>query len=537
MSIEDCKLQIEKCKLQIDGSASENTSGRIVDARTWSLALNTLLLCGATCALSLPLGSALAWLLVRTDLPGRRMGMLLLGLMLFVPLYLQAAAWNAGFGMQGWFTSAVALPAWLQQWTLLERWTAAIWIHAVAAVPWVALIVGLGLRMVEPELEEQALLDGSPRQVFFRVTLRSALPAVGVAALWVAVVTAGEATVTELFQVRTYAEVLFTRLGPMRMSPGEAVLGMGPGLALSAGLVVAVLLVCARLLPRRRPISLRRRWVFRLGLWRVPLGLAVGLVLLLLVGVPLVNLCYKAGVVITRTDTGWVWTWSVGNCGRMVAGCLVDHRRAFGWSLAIGGLAATAAAVAAIALAWPARRGGRRAVPALVVTAVFLALPGPVVGLGIIWLFNFPNSRRLFWLYDQPIPAPWMALTLRAVPLATLIMWHALRSVPADLLQSAGIDGAGPLRRLWSVALRCRLSAVALAWIVALAVALGDLGASFLVVPPGVEILSMLIREKVHSGQEFEVAGICLALVLLFAAVAGLAAWLAGRWGRGVTTG
>ena len=504
-----------------------------MDPRTWSLALNTLLLCGATCAVSLPLGSVLAWLLVRTDLPGRRAGMVLLGLMLFVPLYLQAAAWHAGFGVQGWCRTAVGAPQWLQQWTLLEGWRAAIWVHAMAAVPWVALIVGLGLALVEPELEQQALLDSSPRQVFFHVTLRSALPAVGVAVVWVAMATAGEAAVAELFQVRTYAEELFTRLGPMRMSPQEAVLGMGPGLAITAAVVVAVLLVCARLLPGRRPISLRRRWIFRLGPWRAPLGVAVALVLLLMVGVPLVNLCYKAGIVITRTDAGVQWNWSLRNCGQMVAGCLVDYRRELGWSLGIGALAATAAVIAAIALAWPARRGGPRALPALGVTAVGLALPAPVVGLGIIWLFNFSGSRLLLMLYDQPIPAPWMALTLRALPLATLIIWQALRSVPPELLDSAAADGAGPLRRLCCVALRCRLSAVALAWVVALAVALGDLGASFLVVPPGVETLSIRIRGLLHAGQEFEMAGICLTVVLLFAAVAGLSIWLAGRWGRG----
>ena len=133
-------------------------------------------------AVSLPLGTALAWLLVRTDLPGRRMALLVLGLLPFVPLYLQAAAWQAGFGPQGWCTLASSGPAWLQ------GWPGAIWIHAMAAVPWVVLIVGAGLRLVEAELEEQALLDGSPRQVFFRVTLRGALPAVGVAALWTAIV-------------------------------------------------------------------------------------------------------------------------------------------------------------------------------------------------------------------------------------------------------------------------------------------------------------------------------------------------------------
>jgi iron(III) transport system permease protein len=517
-----------------------------VDGRTWSLVLNTVLLSGATCAISLPLGAILAWLLVRTDLPGRRTAALLLGLMLFVPLYLQAAAWHAGFGVQGWFTQAVSVPAWLEKWTLLEGWRAAIWVHSTAAVPWVALIVGLGLGLVEPELEEQALLDGSPRQVFFRVTLRSAVPALGVAALWVGIITAGEMTVTDLFQVRTYAEELFTRLGPMRMPPEEAVLGMGPGLAISAGLVLAVLLVCAKLLPCRRPISFRRRWVFRLGHWRVPLGLAVGLVLLLLVGVPLINLCYKAGVAITRTGSAWTWNWSVRECARRVAACLVDYRREFGWSLGIGVLAASGAVIAAIALAWPAlpiggassmsgrSARGLRSAPALVVTAVCLALPAPVIGLGIIWLFNFPNSRLLFWLYDQPIPGPWMALTLRALPLAALIVWHALRTVPGETLEMAAADGAGSLRQLWSVALPCRFSAVALAWVVALAVALGDLGASFLVMPPGVDTLALRVSGLLHDGQEFEVAGLCLALILVFAVAAGLAAWLADRWGRSV---
>jgi iron(III) transport system permease protein len=59
-----------------------------VDERTFQLLLNTLLLAGATCAISVPLGTVLAWLLTRTDLLGRRLWLALLGLMLFVPLYL-----------------------------------------------------------------------------------------------------------------------------------------------------------------------------------------------------------------------------------------------------------------------------------------------------------------------------------------------------------------------------------------------------------------------------------------------------------------
>ncbi len=500
-----------------------------MDTRTSTLVLNTLLLCGGTCAISLPLGTVLAWLLGRTDLPGRRAAMAVVGLMLFVPLYLQAAAWQAGFGPLGWYTLAFGTPAWI------DGFGGAIWVHAMAALPWVVLIVGVGLRLIEPELEEQALLDGSPRQVFWYVTLRGALPAVGVAALWVVIVAAGEMTVTDLFVVRTYAEELYTRFAEGRQ-PGEAPLAVLPGATLTACLVLAGLLLCAKLAPRDRPITLRSRWVFPLGRWRVPMAILVAAVLLLLIGVPLSNLCYKAGVLVTQVDAELVRSWSPTKCLAIVAASPWEYRREFGWSLLIGGLAATAAVVVATALAWFARGGRLRAAPALLVAAICLALPAPLIGLGLIRLLNRPEVPGLVFLYDRSILAPWLALVVRCLPPATLILWHAMRTVPREMLDAAAVDGAGCLRQLVWIALPCRVAAVVLAWVVAFAVALGDLGAVILVAPPGVRTLSMHIFDLLHSSVEDRVAGISLALVVLFAAAAGIAAWLVNRWGRQPTT-
>ena len=70
-----------------------------------------------------------------------------------------------------------------------------------------------------------------------------------------------------------------------------------------------------------------------------------------------------------------------------------------------------------------------------------------------------------------------------------------------------------------------RWPAVGLAFLVSLAVALGDLAASILVVPPGVQTLSIHIFGLLHYGVEDQVAGICLALLALFAVVA------AAGWG------
>jgi iron(III) transport system permease protein len=496
-----------------------------VDARTASLLRNTLLLCAATCGISLPAGALLAWLVVRTDLPGRRACVLLFAVMLFVPLYLQTAAWQSGFGLQGWFTLSGGGPV------LLEGWRGAIWVHAMAALPWVVLIVGAGLWLVEPELEEQALLDGSPRQVLFRVTLPAAFGAIVVAALWVTIMAAGEMSVTDLFGVRTYAEEVYTReaVGPQ---PGDPPLGFLPGALLTVWLVVAGLGLTEMLTPRNRPIPLRRRVVFRLRRWRIPAALLIAVALLFVVGVPLASLCYKAGILVTQTETGRERVWSIAKCLQMVVESPWRYRREVGWSFLLGTLTATTCVILATGLGWIARRGGLRALGVLVATAVCLAVPGPIVGLGVIRLLNRPEVPLLVNLYDQPIPGPWLALCIRSLPPATFIMWHALRSVPREVLDAAAVDGAGSLAQLWRIALPCRLWALGLAWVASLAVALGDLAASILAAPPGVSTLSIQISILLHYGVEERVAGICLAQVVFFTAIAACAAWLAGRWQR-----
>jgi iron(III) transport system permease protein len=168
----------------------------------------------------------------------------------------------------------------------------------------------------------------------------------------------------------------------------------------------------------------------------------------------------------------------------------------------------------------------------MLLIAVLLAVPGPILGIAIIRLLNQPQVPVLIWLYDHSIFAPWLAMYLRCLPIATLIMWHTLQTVPQELLESAMIDGAGPFTRLWRIALLMRRSAAAVAWLAALAVSLGDLAACILVVPPGVNTLSIRIFGLLHYGVEDQVAGICLAMLLIFAALAGAIFYLITRINR-----
>ena len=105
----------------------------------------------------------------------------------------------------------------------LAGWRAAIWVHGLAAVPWVVLIVGAGLRAVEAEIEEDAATCASPLKVLWHVSIRRAAPAIAVAAVWIATIVMTEISVTDFFQVRTFAEEVYTQaaLGTFDSKPGR----------------------------------------------------------------------------------------------------------------------------------------------------------------------------------------------------------------------------------------------------------------------------------------------------------------------------
>jgi iron(III) transport system permease protein len=508
----------------------------MLDSRTLSLLLNTLYLAAATCAVSVPLGVVLAGLLWRTDFPGRNFWRAVLTAMLFVPLYLQAAAWQAGFGLQGWWTAITQWPP------PVDGWRGAIWIHAMAALPWVVLIVGLGLRRSERELEEAALLDASPRQVFFRVTLKNALPAVGAAVLWVAVTTAGEMTVTDFFAIRTYAEELYTQIA-IGQEPGVPPPSVWLGIVLTVILILAGVKFLRFFVPRERPLGVAHPLIFPLGRWRWPAVCFVGLFFLVFMGIPLGNLIYQAGTKGVLTDAGPERYFSISKCFEMIFRARLEFSREIGWSMLMGSIAATFAVAVGTFLAWwgkipsplplgegPGVRADARTwrklfnyrFAILLGIAVLFSIPGPLIGFGVIRLLNQPAIPRLCWLYDHTILAPTLAMTLKSLPAATLVMWYAMQSIPREVLESAAVDGAGSWTQLFRIALPMRWSAAAAAWLIALAVSLGDLAAGILVVPPGVSTLSISIFGLLHYGVEDRVAGVCLGLIVLYAVLAAM---------------
>lgn len=490
------------------------------EAGSWSLLRNTMLLSAGSCAVSLPLGTALAIILMRTDVPWRRGLLLLVIALLFVPLYLVAAAWDAGFGQLGWYSleqGGSGVP-WL------SGWRGAIWVHGLAAVPWVALLLSASAGHVERSLEEEALLCGTPGQVLWHVTLRRMAPAVVVAALWVLLGTAGEMTVADLYRVRTFAEVLYTGFA-LGDDLAQSYLRVLPSTVAVAVLVVAGFAVAASVRPQGRT-ALRPAPLFRLGAWRWLMLAFLLLTILLIVGIPLGSLVYKAGLTVQQIGAQRVRVWSVAALAANLLGVPGRYGEEFAWTAVLAAATATISLALGLPLAWLARRGGWRSVPAVAVAALGLSVPSPLVGLLLIQLLNRPFPPGLVWLYDQTLFAPIAATLARVLPIAVLLAWYVLRTVGQDVLDAAACDGAGPGRRFWSLALPARLVPLTAVWLVAFAVAAGDLACSILVVPAGVTTVPIRVFGLLHAGVDDQVASICLVMLAGVLATGGLAVHL-----------
>ena len=491
---------------------------RVGDPRLISLAYNSLLLAAGTCAVALPLGSALAVLLTRTNIPGRKLAAWVIAALIVLPLYIQYSGWDAGFGARGWITAAFGHP---MAEPLLNGWRGAIFVHAMAATAWATLIVSLGLRSVEPGLEQEALQDSSPLVVIVRVTLPRCSQWLAVAALWIAVTTTAEMQITDMYQIRTYAEEVYLgfNLGDELLEASYSGLGQ---IALVGGLVAAALATVASLSPRRDQADDRTRSLFALGPYRLPATCLVWGLLLALLGFPLGNLVAQAGMSVITTSSGVEQHWSLWKAAGLLPAAVVEYRAEIGWSLLMASTAATVAVVIGAPLAWWARRSSVASLVLIILASFALAVPGPLVGSGIIELFNEPPLPFLRTIYNNSIAAPVLAMTIRAIPLVLLLLWRAMHSVAQESLESASLEGASAGERMWRMGLASQWPAVAAAWLLGVALGMGELAGTILTTPPGVQTVAIRIFGLAHAGVDDQLAALCLVCELIFLLLAGL---------------
>lgn len=476
-------------------------------------------------ALSLPVGTLLGIAIGKVAFRGRKAFTCLMVSLLFVPLYVQAAAWHAMFGYGGWLQQSFAVDS---NW--FKGLPAATVIHAAAAVPWVALLCAASLATAVRSLEEQTLLDADARQVLSRVSLPHAAGGILAAVAWVALTCSTEICVTDLFQVRTFAEEIFTQA-----SLGTVSLEEESSSDLLVGISMIVLMAVAAsvwLAPWGLRVakfaSVERSWRWK-PRQRWPVSLLTWLLGGSVIAVPFISLAWKAGHATDPASGKLELTWSLGHTVAILLSSLVEFRREIGWSLLMGICASLSCVILAILAYWIARGRPILLGGLLALVVVLLAVPAPLWGMWTIRFLNQPDDSilsPLSVLYDRTILGCVIVQTLRALPIAVAMIATQFSSIPTELVDAARSEGAGWWSQLWKVAVPMRLPSLVVTLLVCLSIAVAEISATFLVLPPGVTPLSRQIFGLLHYGADDRVAAISLGLFVVIVAATSTAMWM-----------
>ncbi len=477
-----------------------NVADVLWSRRTWEPLRRSLWLGFLVSMSSVIVGTALAWLTIRTDLPGRRAWRILAPLPLVFPSFVGATALLAGFA-NGGLVSELLSPVGIDTLPDMRGLRGAWLVLTLFTYPYVYLPVAARLGSLSPTLEESArLLGRSPAAVFRTVVFPQISGAVWAGGLLVflytisdfgAVALLGYDTLTE----QIYADKLFDQSRSM-------------GLALLLGVVALVVVFAERRLDQRRrrveAVRSRQALVVPLGRWRWPALVGAALFLGNALLGPVAVLAFWA----VRGLTAEVD--SVG-LGTDVSGLLSPM-----WHTAQAGLITAAVAIAVVLpIAWLTARYRSRIgglTNAMVVGG--FALPGVVIALSVaFWAIDAPIIERWY----QTLPLLIVAYVLHFGAQATRSAHVAVSAVPERLGDAAASLGARRTRRFFSIELPLMTPGLLAGAGLVMLSTMKELPATLLLAPIGFDTLATDIWAAGEEGALAQGALASLVLVALSA--------------------
>jgi iron(III) transport system permease protein len=488
-----------------------------------SVAWTTAVFAVGSTAVGLTLGGALAFALVRTDLPARRVLFVLAVAPLVLPGVLQTIAWIflAAPG-SGLLSSVPGMPS-------AFGLGGMVLVEGLRLVPIALLLVAAALRSGDPALEEAARVAGASRgAVLRRVTIPLLRPALAAAALLLVLRSIGSFEVPALLGMPERTWVFTSRvwlaLGSSGNAQSDAAAASVPLLGLT--LLGTLVLAAALRRPRAREAvtgRAHRHPPLPLGRWRLPALGAVLAYLAVAVALPVGALVWMSTQpFLARPSADAFGRASLDAYGRLFRDDVTTG--ALRNSVLYAALAALVATALATVVAWTALRARTRARHALDSLAFLpIAVPGLVLGVGLLQLF----LRAPAALYATGT-ALVLGYVARYLPYATRFAGAGFARLGRDLEDAARVGGARWWPTLRRVTVPLAAAAVGAAWLAAFTVAFTDVSLSLVLTSPGNEVVGVRIWSLYESGRWDELAALGVVTVGAVAAL-GLVTVALGR--------
>ena len=476
---------------------------------------NTLILAFWVGLASLAIGAPMAWLVARTDLPGRRLMQHLIMASFVTPPFLGAVAWvmlagpNAGALNRLYRSLTGSEDPLFNVFTM----TGLVFVVAIYTFPYVFIMVVNTLELIASDLEEAASMLGAPRlQVALTVTLPMVAPALlggFILAVLQAIALFGSPAILAL---PAGFHTITTQLWALFQYPPKVEVAA----AFSMPLLLATALLLAlqkRLLGRRGYAAVGGKGAARrripLGRWRYPaLAGCLGVIACAIV-LPYGILAKAAFSAAWAQPLTWQ-NFTLGNFAFTFG--YSSTQSAIVNTLELGVMTACAGAVLAALLAFLALAP--------------VVIPGVVLAVGLFIAYTRPPLLLYGSLWIL-----FVAYLTKEMPVGFQQSDATFRGIHPELEEAGRILGAGRLRVLREITAPLARSGIIAAWCFIFIGVIRELSASILLFTPNTKVISVLIFDLKEEGQLGAVA--VLGLFMLAATFATVAV-MQGLLGRDV---
>jgi len=426
------------------------------------------------------------------------------------PLILHAAAWEATAGKFGWWTmtqTGVRTDAG-GVYGYFSGLLACGWIHGSFGAAIVALATWHGARQTPSAVVEQSRLDFGPITRWWKVRLPIAAPWLVGSLLGTATLAATEMTVVDLYGFETIADE-FYRYYAVDPSLLQILWTCAFPLALAGVMLMWLFVSRRRLLELEsnvHPVQVETDTpppAILFGCF-----LVVSLIAALVALVPITGLFIKAGHQVTIEQGSVRAVWSAAACWEHIAAAPKLFFAEYQWTALIGVVTAALSTL----IAWPLAMLGRsyrkleRGIDFS--TVLVFTIPGPVVGMAVVHLFQMPVPGFRF-LYGQTIGPTVIALLVRALPVAYWVLRSGYRGIHQRVLDQSRLDLSW-FRRVWFIDRPLLGRHLVLAFLASGLVASGDVPATLPVIPAGVTTVGTRLFELLHSGARYQEASLAI---------------------------
>ena len=408
-------------------------------------------------------------------------------LLIVVPPYVHALAWISAISGINSLLNATGFPN-----IPFQGWLGSWWIQLMALVPIPIGLTLIALESVAPDLIEAARMTRSDIHNLFKVILPLAKPLILAGGGFVFLLSFTDYSIPSLFHLNVYSLESFAEFSASS-EPSRAFLSAVP-LLLIAVLVLSAsqgALRDAALKPTKQihPRTTSPVW----PAWFVTLqGLGIGL-LIAQIFIPL-----------------FVLTITVGTWDNMV-GAATSARSEILFTVWISVITAMLCLPMGLAAASKlVKRDNDTKIWWLLVT-IPLAIPAPLIGIGLITIWNRPFLGAAYGSNLMPI----LASLARFTPLAAIVLLAQLRRIDPLLIDAARVFHTRQSKTWMQIHLPILAPGILAAGFIAFALCSGELGATLIVAPPGQATLTMRIYNYLHYGASETVAGLCLMMILV----------------------